>query len=219
MLLKSMSKNVFVISGLGADERIFYKLNFGNNNVTHLSWQQPLPKESFEAYATRLALPIVGKQNVVLVGLSFGGMVATEIARQISCEKVILISSAKHGGEIPKIYKAAGKIGLHKIISAALLKQANIVTNTLFSTRAQQDRKLVHNMIQQADTVFLNWAINKIVHLPVKPTPANLVHIHGTADRILPYKNVQATHTVPAGRHLMIVNNSKEIQSYLNLYL
>jgi pimeloyl-ACP methyl ester carboxylesterase len=219
MLLKSMSKNVFVISGLGADDRIFYKLNFGNNNVTHLSWQRPLPKESFEAYATRLALPIVGQQNVILVGLSFGGMVAAEIARQLPCEKVILISSAKHGGEIPRLYKIAAKIGLHKIVNASLLKQANIVTNKLFSTRARQDKKLVHNMIQQADTVFLNWAINNIVQLPVKPTPANLVHIHGTADRILPYKNIQATHTVHAGKHLMVVNNNKEIQGYLNLYL
>jgi pimeloyl-ACP methyl ester carboxylesterase len=207
-----MRNNIFVLSGLGADERIFYKLNFGiNNNVTHLPWITALPNEPFEAYAKRIAADIPGKENVIVIGLSFGGMVAAEIARQLPCKKVILISSAKDGSEIPRLYKLAGKIGLLKIM--------NLVSNKLFSTRATEDKMLVQSMIQKADTSFLNWAVNTIVKLKSKPSPANLVHIHGTNDRILPYKNINATHTIKGGKHLMLVNNSAELQQYLDLYV
>jgi esterase/lipase len=215
-----MRNNIFVLSGLGADERIFYKLNFGiNNNVTHLPWITALPNEPFEAYAKRIAADIPGKENVIVIGLSFGGMVAAEIARQLPCKQVILISSAKDGSEIPRLYKLAGKIGLLKIVNASLLKKMNLVSNKLFSTRATVDKKLVQSMIQKADTSFLNWAVNTIVKLPSKTSPANLVHIHGTNDRILPYKNINATHTIKAGKHLMLVNNSAELQQYLDLYV
>ena len=108
-------KNIYVISGLGADERVFYKTNFGNNNVTHIHWVTPLHNETIEAYALRLCTHI-HHETPILVGLSFGGMVAMEVAKHIATEKIILISSAKTKHELPKFYRIVGKLNLHKLI-------------------------------------------------------------------------------------------------------
>jgi pimeloyl-ACP methyl ester carboxylesterase len=207
-------KNIYAISGLGADERAFFKTNFGSNNVIHLPWQQPLPKESIEDYALRLSKKIV-HENPILVGLSFGGMMAIEIAKHVPLEKVILISSAKTRDELPAFYRNAGKIKLHKLIPVSLLKSGNRVTNFMFSTRTKNDKKILSMMIKESNTTFIKWAVDVILNWQNKTVPQNTVHIHGTKDRILPYKNIKNVITVNAGPHLMLITKAVEVNKLL----
>ena len=62
-------------------------------------------------------------KNPILIGLSFGGIVATELSKIISVEKLILISSLKTKSEIPLIYRLAGKLHIHRIIPYSVLKK------------------------------------------------------------------------------------------------
>ncbi len=207
-------KNIYVFTGLGADERIFHKINFGKNTVTHIKWITPTKNETLINYSGRLAKQITAV-NPILIGLSFGGMVAVEVAKLISVEKIILISSAKSTAEIPSLYKFAGKIKLHKIVNAKILVKANKLTNKFFAVRSTSDKKIISSMIGAADTVFLNWAINEIVHLQNTFVHPNLIHIHGTADNILPFKYVQANIAVKGGTHLMILNKADVVQQHI----
>jgi pimeloyl-ACP methyl ester carboxylesterase len=204
-------KNIYLLSGLGADERVFHKLNFETYNVIHIKWITPLAKESIEDYALRLTEQITTSQPI-LVGLSFGGMMAVEIAKHIETEKIILISSSKNKNEIPFYYKLAGKLKLHKIIRAKFLVRANKITNGIFSVRSAEDKKIISSMIGASDTDYLNWAIDKILHLKNEVVPKNLIHIHGSADRILPIRFVKADITIKGGTHLMIMNKAKEVE-------
>jgi pimeloyl-ACP methyl ester carboxylesterase len=207
-------KNIYAISGLGADERAFFKTNFGANNVTHLPWLQPLPKETIEAYALRLSKNII-HENPILVGLSFGGMMAIEIAKHISVEKIILISSAKTRDELPAFYRYAGRIKLQKLIPVSLLKSGNRVTNFMFSTRTKNDKKILAIMIKESNTTFIRWAVDIILNWQNKIVPQNVIHIHGTKDRILPYKNIKNAVTVNAGPHLMLITKAVEVNKLL----
>lgn len=204
-------KDIYIFTGLGADERVFHKINFGNNRVTHIKWITPNANESLTQYAQRLTQQITTPLPI-LIGLSFGGMVAIEVAKCVAVAKIILISSAKNKSEIPPYYKWAGKVRLHKIINASLLVRANKLTNAFFSVRSADDRKIISSMMGASNVVFLNWAIDKIVHLQNTTTHANVVHIHGTADRILPFKYVQPTIAIKGGRHLMIMNKAKLVE-------
>ena len=84
-------KTVYVFSGLGADERVFYKIDFGNCAVIFIKWIAPKKNESIECYAVRITAQIT-TTHPVLVGLSFGGMMAVEVAKHIATEKIVLIS-------------------------------------------------------------------------------------------------------------------------------
>ncbi len=207
-------KNIYVISGLGADERVFYKTDFGNNNVTHIKWLKPNKNEAIEAYALRLCAYITDK-NPILVGLSFGGIMAMEVAKHIATEKIILISSSKTKNELPKLYRTAGKLHLNKIIPAYFLKNANVFTNWAFSNRTKADKKMLSIMMKETDIEFITWAIDKILHWQNETVHQNLVHIHGTNDRILPYKNIGNSITIPAGTHLMLVTKAGEVNKHL----
>jgi esterase/lipase len=204
-------KNIYVFTGLGADERVFYKINFADHNAIHIKWITPAQNETIEEYALRLTQQIT-TANPILLGLSFGGMMAVEVAKHIDTEKIILVSSSKNKNEIPFYYRLAGKIKLHKIVKAKFLVRANKLTNKMFSARTREDKKMISSMIGASDVVFLDWAIDKIVHLKNEVIHKNLTHIHGTADRILPIRFVKADVLIKGGTHLMIVNRAAEVQ-------
>ena len=209
--MQNSMKTIYIFAGLGADERVFHKINFENYNAKHIKWITPLQKESIEAYSLRLTEQITSN-NPILVGLSFGGMMAVEVAKHIATEKIILISSSKNKTEIPFYYKLAGKLKLHKIIGASFLVRANKITNKIFSVRSSEDKKIISSMMAASDVVFLNWAIDKIIHLKNEVVHKNLTHIHGTADRILPIRFIHADVVIKGGTHLMIMNRAAEVQ-------
>ena len=72
--------------------------------------------ETLAQYAQRIVQRITAPRPM-LVGLSFGGMVAVEIAKILPVEKVILISSAKTRDELPPSYRFLGKLHLHKFLA------------------------------------------------------------------------------------------------------
>ena len=77
-----MTKELYIFSGLGADERVFQRLDFPGFSTTFIKWIVPQDKETIENYATRL-LDQITTTNPTLIGLSFGGLIAVEVAKQI----------------------------------------------------------------------------------------------------------------------------------------
>jgi pimeloyl-ACP methyl ester carboxylesterase len=203
-------KEVYVFSGLGVDERVFKHINFSSFQAIFIKWIPPLNKESIESYAKRLLLQIKTNKPV-LIGLSFGGIIAIEVAKQLEIEKIILIASAKNRKEIPFYFRLAGRINLQKFIPVSILKKANFITNWFFGVENPTDNALLAEILQDTDPVFLNWAIDKIVNWQNTFHPENSIHIHGKADRILPVSFVKADYLIEGGGHFMTINKSEEI--------
>ena len=106
--------HIYCISGLGADSRIFSKLKFENADLHYIEWVLPEPGDSMRSYALKLAEQ-VKHDEICLVGVSFGGMLVTELT-QVYKEslqgfpgsslpfrvlKTFIISSCKHSRQFP----------------------------------------------------------------------------------------------------------------------
>ena len=61
--------------------------------------------ERLEEYAKRLVQTVTPSCRCIVVGLSFGGMLAPYIAKEIQAERCILLSSVKSGKEFPRWYR------------------------------------------------------------------------------------------------------------------
>ncbi|HLC84033.1 MAG TPA: alpha/beta hydrolase [Bacteroidia bacterium] len=207
-------KTIYIFSGLGADHRVFQKIDFGENKVTHIPWIAPLQNESIEAYAKRISKPITDNESI-LIGLSFGGMMAMEVVKHIKVRKVILISSAKTKHEIPFLYKALGALKVHKVVPVLFMKRSNFISNWLFGVESAFDKNLLKQILEEFDERFLKWAINAIVTWENTAVYAGVKHIHGTKDRILPFKNVKPDFAVKNGGHFMVLNKAEEISGLL----
>lgn len=205
-----MMKSIYVLSGLGADERVFQKLDFSGFDVTYIQWLTPYANECIENYALRLTAQIK-THKPILIGLSFGGMMATEVAKLIEVEQTILIASAKNRLEIPFYFRLVGTLKLHRLIPIQVFKSHNIFTNWLFGINRQEDEELLKRIILDTDKTFLAWAIDKIVTWKSIEVHSNLKHIHGTADKILPFCFVKSDVVVKNGGHLMTLNKAEEV--------
>lgn len=205
-----MSNKIYIFSGLGADERVFQKLDFSGFDVTFVHWIVPFQNETIEQYAIRL-LDQIPSQNPILIGLSFGGIMAVEIAKQIHTEKVILIASAKTKSELPFYLRLAGIFRLHKLVPTAFLKSSNFITNWLFGASTNDDKELLKQIMIDADPIFLKWAVDKVASWKNVTQAKNTVHIHGTNDRILPSRYANADIEVWKGGHLMTLNMADKL--------
>ena len=213
--------NAYFISGLGADKRIFSKLELDERiNIIHVDWINPDKNESLAAYAERLSKVIDQSEPFALVGVSFGGMIAVEIAKILKPKTTIVISSTVLSNHLPALYRFAGKLGLLKLIPARLLKSSNKLTqNYYFGTRSSGEKTLLSKIIKDTDPYFLKWAIGSILSWKNKTRPENLYHIHGTNDKIL-YSNVaQPDFVIENGTHFMVYQNAVELSKLINRML
>ena len=214
-------KTVYCICGLGSDERIFSKLNWGTANVYYLSWLPPRTGESFTAYAARMSEQITEK-NAALVGVSFGGMLSIEIAKRVAVQKVILIASVATHHEIPGWMKASGKLHFDAIMPGTRLhalrplKLFEPIENYFLGAVTEEEKKLAHEYRKHVDPVYLKWSVRQILNWKNEWRPEALFHIHGTHDKIFPYRLVHATHTIPSAGHFVVYQRPGEISAILN---
>ena len=209
-------KELFLLSGLGADKRVFDFLDLSDFSIHHVDWIIPLPKESMAEYARRL-LPQITSDKPVLIGVSFGGMIALEIAKVISVEKVILISSAKSSNAIPSYFKLIPKLRLEKWMRPASLKKPNEIFFWLFGVTSKDHKTLLASIMKDTDEVFLTWAIGAVARWGDSTSSNHVIQIHGTKDRILNVQN--ADYLVDGGGHLMVVTQAREVSDILKKIL
>lgn len=215
---ESETPHIYLFSGLGADERVFQKLTFPGYTVTVIQWVTPVEGESMPQYAERL-LPQITVSYPILIGLSFGGMMAIEVAKLMATTQVVLISSAKQRTEIPFYFRLAGRLRLHRLLPTRLMKRATILSYCFFGAQSTEDRQLLKAILADTDPRFLKWAINTIIHWSNLEVSEKIQHIHGTNDRILPVQFVSCQYTVKGCGHLMVFNRSDEVQDILNTIL
>jgi len=211
-------KHLYIFSGLGVDERVFKDLDFTGFNITFITWIKPEINESMGGYAKRLTGQIHTK-NPILVGLSFGGMMATEVAKLIPVEKIILIASAKIYKEIPFYFRLGGHLKLHKALPAQLLKCPNFISYWFFGVKNKEHKALLAEILNDLDTDFLKWAIDKIVCWKNQKIHSNIIHIHGDNDYILPLRYINCNYIVNGGGHFMTVDKAKQLSQLLHKIL
>ncbi|WP_160716617.1 alpha/beta fold hydrolase [Chitinophaga solisilvae] len=211
-----MSAHLYLISGLGADERMFQRLQYPPGYQVHfLPWIKPQENEPVSSYAARMAQSISADGPVVLMGLSFGGIMSLEIARQIPVQKTILISSIKHSTEKPFYYNWARKLHLHQLPDQLLYQRRGMIVKKFMSVETEEEAQLLTEYLSDRDFHDLRWAINTVLHWENEAVPADVVHIHGGKDHTFPIRFVKPTHVIPDGGHFMILNRAEKINAIL----
>jgi pimeloyl-ACP methyl ester carboxylesterase len=184
-----------------------------------IDWLAPEKNEPIKNYAKRIAEKINTAAPFMLIGLSFGGMLATEVIEFVTPQKTILISSAARRQELPFYYKLAGLLRLNKLFPAAVIKKGNVFINWLMGVSTIEDKNLVQEILAASNPEFSKWAINQIVNWERKNAPENIIRIHGSKDKVLPILNFKPHHLINAGGHFMIANRADEISAILKVEL
>ncbi len=203
---------LYLISGLGANEKAFEHINFPNGiTPVFIPWKLPEPNETLEHYALRMADDINPNETFALAGLSFGGIISQEIINHITPEKTILISSIKSRAEMPKYMKWSANTNVHKMVPMSFFTNDSVVSYAFFRKLYSSKMPAFNTYFTYRDPSYLKWAIDQIVNWNPQKTSSGLYHIHGNKDIVFPFKNISNAHEIEGGTHLMILQQPKKV--------
>jgi|SRR5690554_266443 len=214
--MESKKTTVYFIPGMAAGPEIFDHIQLPEDQYTIeiLEWMIPKKEESLKDYAQRMANRVTAP-NPILVGVSFGGIVAQEMDAFLDLKKLIIISSVKVRKELPKRMKVAGSTKLYKLIPTGLVLSAEDLTKFSVGPRTKKKLKLYQKYLHVRDEQYLDWSIEKIVTWDRQEAVPGIVHIQGDKDPVFPIKYIKDCLVIPNGTHIMILNRASEISKLL----
>ncbi|MDA9126257.1 alpha/beta hydrolase [Flavobacteriaceae bacterium] len=208
---------IYFLPGLAANASIFknIKLDTDRFEMYFLEWMIPFEEESISDYALRFCSK-VNHSNAVLVGVSFGGIIAQEMNLVHNFRKIVIISSVKTRQELPLHLQLAGKTKVYKLMPTSFFAQnIDLLSKYAFGKPIVKRLDLYKQYLSITDKRYLDWAIKQVVSWDQEQSDSNLVHIHGDKDLIFPIENINDSIVVKGGTHIMILNKYKWLNENL----
>lgn len=210
---------IYLIPGLGYNHRIFEKLDFGKQKVECLNWIVPNPNETIQTYALRLAEPILETEEpLILIGHSFGGIIAQEIAAQMPIQKIILIGSIKSKEELPLQFHLVRWLRLWNFFTKKMTLLSVKYWGADHGFETEEEIGLFKDMIGACSESFLKWALKALVNWQGVAVPSNteIFQIHGTKDKTFPFqKIVSPDFSIEGGSHIFLYKQAKQLNRIL----
>ena len=210
--MKDKKTPIYFVPGLAAGKEIFRNINLPESKyeTNVLEWLIPEKKESLVDYAKRMA-SFITEPDAILVGVSFGGVVAQEMSLFLNLKGLIIISSIKTKNEMPKRLKLAAKTFAYKLVPTSLVLSASDLTKFAIGPKTEKRLKLYQEYLHVRDKQYLDWAIEQMITWDRKLVIPSVIHLHGDSDVIFPIKNINNCISIKGGTHIMLLNKGREV--------
>jgi len=203
---------LFLISGLGADERLFKNLDLSGYDVVPVTWIEPEKADTLTTYATKLINQFGIEPGSNLIGVSLGGMLTVEIAKQIELNKAIIISSIKSKKESPWYFSFFRNVPVYKLLSGEFIQKVGPVLRPFFGRlTGTKETPMFFSMLKNSNPKFLKWAMGAALHWNGVPASHKIHHLIGTSDLIFYHSLISDAIVIPKGDHMMIFTRAHEI--------
>lgn len=208
----------YFIGGIATDVHLYaYQLKAVPNSV-YLPFHKHIKGETLAEYALRFADSINIEEPFNIVANSMGGMMTMELIKHIKPQKTILLSSVKCRKEMPWRLRQLKYTGLHKLLPGVAFK-AGVRYGSKFLREINKTpgmRDIVVQMARNNAPEFLYWCVNAIVNWNGAADYNNdIIHIHGTKDKMFPIKNISGAIPVEGGSHNMLLTEPERITQLL----
>ena len=214
------SLTVYLFPGQGGDHRLFSKLELEPQyRIRHIDYPRPERGTSLPEYARLLSTQIDTTERFALVGVSLGGMFATEIHALLRPERTILISSAKARTELPKQYRIQQFLKIYRIVPGRVSLFFAKILQPLVEPDRRHEAAIFKAMLRDKDPKFLHRSIRMMMEWERREVPKGIVQIHGPKDHTIPLRNVRYDALVENGSHMIVLTRGAEVSALVNHYL
>ncbi|TVZ51750.1 alpha/beta fold hydrolase [Dokdonia sp. Hel_I_53] len=202
--------HLYLMPGMAANPKIFDQIHLPEEKYTlhYLEWILPKVNESIEDYALRMSKAIEHK-NVVLLGVSFGGIIVQEMARHLNVKKIIIVSSVKSKLELPRRMKLSRKLKLYKLLPMRLVEDIEALAKYAFGESLKNRLALYKKYLSMNDRRYMKWAVREMVCWNQIIPKDDIIHIHGDHDKVFPIKYLNNPIIITGGTHIMIITKAK----------
>lgn len=210
-------ENIYCISGLGADERIFKNISIPGFRLVHLRWPAFDKHDELPCYAQKVA-HLIPEKNPNILAVSFGGMLAVEIAKMQPVRRLGLISTAKTREELPPFSGFLKWLMRTRLVPVRLFKTPNFLAYKWFGVENEEQKDVLGAILEDTDRRFAKWAMKALLKWENETVPENVYHIHGKKDKLIVPEGVKANYWIEDGQHFMIYNRAAIINPLLEKY-
>jgi len=208
--------HVYMMPGMAASPKIFQYIILPENRfkIHWLKWVIPIENETLEAYAQRMS-ENVKHENIVLLGVSFGGVLVQEMLPFLRVRKLIIVSSVKSTEELPPRMIIAKTTKAYKLVPTQLAGNIDAFSKYAVGKMVKKRLDLYKTYLTMSDSKYLSWAIENMVCWEQHRIIPNIVHIHGSEDSVFPIKYIKDCITIKGGTHTMILNKYRWFNKHL----
>ena len=201
---------VYLMPGMAASPTIFehIKLPEDQFEIYWLEWLIPNKNETLEAYAKRMASKIE-HDNIVLLGVSFGGILVQEMCKFIKVRKLIVVSSVKSKHELPKRMKFAKFTKIYKLLPTQLFSNMDVLAKYAFGETLTKRVELYKKYLSVNDAYYLDWSIEQIINWNQEEPHPEAIYIHGDHDAVFPHSCSGNCIVLEGGTHIMVITKYK----------
>jgi pimeloyl-ACP methyl ester carboxylesterase len=211
--------HVYLIPGMGADRRLYSRMNIAHGNVRVLEWQPHRNARNLEEYAHIMAEKIDTKRNVI-VGSSMGGMMAVELSRIVKPLSTILLSAPTGRHQFPPLLKAVHRTRLSSLLRPHQIMKASWLADTFMGFRNAEERELFHSMLRSNGPEFIHFSLKAVLGWQnTRPPEGDFIQILGDRDKLFTPKRIPDAMVLAGGGHFTAFEKAEELSGIINRYL
>ena len=202
--------HVSLMPGMAANPTIFENIKLPEDRfqIHWLEWMMPEKKETLESYAKRM-IQNIEFDNVVLLGVSFGGILVQEMSKYMDVRKLFVVSSVKSKHELPKRMKIMKLTKAYKILPTQLVSNIDVLAKYAFGETVVKRIELYRKYLSVSDKQYLDWAIENVIEWDQEAPNTEAIYIHGDKDMVFPHSCKDDCIVLKGGTHIMIINKFK----------
>lgn len=202
--------HVYLMPGMAANPSIFDNISLPETQfkLHKLHWEIPVKHELLGDYALRMTKKIA-HENVVLLGVSFGGILVQEMSKHIKLRKLIVVSSVKTKDELPKRFKILKATKAYKLLPTQLASNLDLLAKFAFGDIIKKRVALYKKYLSVNDKYYLDWSIAQVINWSQTEPIPGAIHIHGDKDMVFPHHCLSNCITINGGTHIMIIDRFK----------
>lgn len=206
---------IYLISGLGANYRLFKHIELPGYEVVYVHWIEPEMKDTLSTYAKKLIDRYQIKAGSVVLGVSLGGILTIEIAKQVQLNKAILISSIKNSDEAPWYFSFFRNLPVYKLIPGKFFTSLGMLIKPVFGHMEKEDGLMFKSMLEDSSSTFITWAMHAVLNWQSKIMVPNVYHITGNKDMVFNYKKIKGATIIEGGTHIMVFDKAQQVNRLL----
>lgn len=209
-----MTATILLLTGMTPNAGIFSRLLPRLPSAIVVPWLPPCKRETLSDYARRLADSLQPHGEVIVCGVSFGGIVAHELAICLRARRCVVISAPQQVSELPpwfRFFRPFAALPVEPALDllgriAGWFPRRARTAATARMTKWAGDRGEWHRW---ATAAVLRW----------KPSPVDgalaVLQVHGSADTTFPLRYLRPDVVIANGGHVLPLTHDEQIAKLL----
>ncbi len=208
------AKPLILLPGMMADHRLLADQQDSFPNLIVPPLPEHHPSDTIASYAEKIADTLRPIGPCVVGGVSFGGIVALELARHLDSPGCILISSIRSPRELPFRFRVLRPISFlpQSAFNALTFGIAGLV-------RPLMRRGVQRRSDQMLASPFFSWATRATLCWKGCDPAIPIGQIHGDADLTFPIELTQPDEAVTGAGHMLVATHSDIVNEFIQQFV